>query len=136
MPRVGHGADDRVNLEWPARLEVLEHRGLEGTRARTCREALLDGNVEFSAETASDLLRFPHHRFDKRPSRRLQNDPIQRCAGKGTDRIESHASPELGPHLSFNVIRNARSNASLDHYIGKRLEAFAPASLGASDHEA
>src|SRR5258708_1628939 len=57
-----HRTSDRIDLEGPSRLEVLEHRGLVVADSRGSADALVDRHGDLDPEAAGDRVHLLHGR--------------------------------------------------------------------------
>jgi hypothetical protein len=121
--QLDHRADQGVELQRPAVLHVLKHRGLVFADPLRARDPALQRYAELGAELLADRLRLGHHRGCQRAARGEPADTRQRGVGQGADRVEGEVAPELEPDLGANVVQDRSLETSLLEQLGEPLHA-------------
>src|SRR5271157_1928724 len=122
------GADERVELEGAAVLDVLKHGSLVLANPLCAGNPPFQRDPEMDAELLADHLRFLHHPGRQFPARRELANVDQGRVAKRTDRIEADVAPELEPDLGADVADHRRLESRLaeklrDHLYSRRLRA-------------
>ena len=104
-----HDPHQGLDLERPARFDVLQHRRLVLAHSFRPRDALLDCMAERHAQLLSDLSRFAHHIGCQPAGGREAADLGQRGPGQGADRVERQIAPRLKPDLRADVGERRRA---------------------------
>jgi hypothetical protein len=142
--QLDHRADQGVEFQRPAVLDVLEHRGLVLADRLGARDAALERHAEVGAEFLADGLSLGHHRGGQRPARGEPADAGQRGVRQGADRVEAQVAPELEPDLGADVLEHRRLEPGLLEQLGELLDARGlrtvelahrkPVALNVADH--
>jgi hypothetical protein len=119
-----HGADQGVDLDGAADLDVLQHRSLVFTHLFRAGDAFLQRHPELDAELVRDSLRFGHHVGRELAGKRELADVHQRGMGQGADRVEAQVSPEFEPDLRADVLQHWRLESGLGERRRNGLDAF------------
>ena len=134
--QLDHAADQRVELDGTAVLDVLQHRCLVGADRLGAGDALFDGDLEGDAELAGDGLGLGHDRCDEGATVGVAADAFERGVGQGTDRIEAAVAPQLQPDLGADVLADGRLEAGFHHGLREPLDALAAAAVELAEREA
>src|SRR5262252_10456594 len=89
----------RIELEWAQRLDVLQHRGLDGPELACDRVAVFGGFLHVAADTRADCCGLAHGARAERAYQLIIQDSVERSAGKRRDRIHGHVAPQLVPKV-------------------------------------
>jgi hypothetical protein len=121
--QLDHRADQGVQLQRPAVLDVLEHRRLVLADPLGARDAALERHAEAGAELLADRLGLGHHRGGQRAARGEPADAGQCGVRQGADRVEAQVAPQLEPDLGADVLEHRRLEPGLLEQFGERLDA-------------
>src|SRR5271166_2000945 len=107
------GADECVELEGAAVLDVLKHGSLVLANPKGAGDPPLQRYPEVDAELLADHLRLLHHPGRQVPGWRELANVDQGRVAKRTDRIEADVAPELEPDLGADVADHRRFESRL-----------------------
>src|SRR3984885_2387244 len=136
IPQFLDGGHQRVDLQWAAPLQILQHGHLVPDQG--CGDgqpALHHVGRYLHAERLVHRLGLEHHGFAQLPQRGIADDAVQSDAGQHADRIETNIAPQLEPKVPTDIVAYGRVETRLGEHPGKLQHAARPAAIGFSDDE-
>src|SRR5512134_4189431 len=105
---LAHRRDDRIDLEGPAPLEILEHRHLHAAELAREGEPLVQRHGHAAAERRGDRDTLEHHRPDQPDQRRIGVDVAHQGAGERRNRVVGRVADQLRPYVVADARRDRR----------------------------
>src|SRR6266699_2332155 len=97
--KLHHRTGQRIDLHRPARLQVLQHRGLVVADSRGALDALVDRDRDLDAGAPRHRIDLFHGRTHHLRDDRRSGDLAQRRPRQRAERVEDGVAKELHPHL-------------------------------------
>src|SRR5665647_3325150 len=130
------GTHQRLEFDWPAQLDILQHGSLVLAVRLRAIDAFFQADLELNAQFFTYGLRFAHHVRGQFTGGRKHADVFQRGMGQRADRIEAQVSPQLQPYLGADIIDDRRLESGVFECVTDRTYAGRIAAVDLAEREA
>ena len=100
-------ADDAVEFDGPAGLDILQHRGLDRAELARLRHALFGLHGKVQPERVADAKRLHHHRREQACHVRVVKHQVGGDAGQHRHRVEADVAEQLHPDVAPDIVRRS-----------------------------
>ena len=135
LPEFAHHAHQRIDLQRFARLDILQHRGLESAEFARHGVPVLGLLRDRQTDLLANGLGFQHHGRDKAEHQLVAQDAVGGGARQCADRVDGQVAPQLEPDVALDAGGGFHLNATARQPRGQVLHPRAQAAIGLTQNQ-